>query len=261
MESRHWTTLPENIMIYRQSLPSLFSLLLLLVAALFPSTAICSRISTTQLPYRIDNTEYYPIFSAKGFRQRGKASWYGPGFHGHRTSSGEIYNMHAMTAAHKILPMDTMLRVKNLDNGRETVVRVNDRGPFVGGRILDVSYAAAKALGLLRPGTARVAIYALTTNTPGESTSKPIAAQPSRQQKKGYYVQVGAFSRQSNALRLQQHFRNAGHKAIIEPATDPKKKRRYLVQVYVGKIYPRAQRAEKILLKKGYTGAFLLMRQ
>ncbi len=249
-------------MIYRRSLPQLFSLLSLVITTLLPSAAICSRIPSTQLPYRVDNIEYYPIFSTKGFQQQGRASWYGPGFHGHRTSSGEIYNMHAMTAAHKILPMNTMLLVKNLDNGRQTIVRINDRGPFVDGRILDLSHAAAKALGILGPGTAQVAIYAVGNDSYPKADKTITMPIRSKEQQKGYYVQVGAFSQQDNALRMQQHFYNAGHQAIIQPATNQKNnKKLYLVQVYIGDNYQHAQKAEQVLLQKGYNGAFLLLRQ
>ncbi len=169
--------------------------------------------------------------------------------------------MHAMTAAHKILPMNTMLLVENLDNGRRAVVRVNDRGPFIDGRILDLSHAAAEALGILKPGTARVAIYAVDDSS-ANSGKIPVAPISFPQQKKGYYVQVGAFSRQGNALRMKQHFDKAGHKAIIHPTADPKNNRQlYLVQVYIGNSYQQAQKAEQVLLKKGYKGAFLLMRK
>ena len=100
---------------------------------------------------------YHVLDSSKGFRQRGIASWYGTKFHGRPTSSGEVYNMHAMTAAHKTLPIPVYVHVKNLDNGRSIVVRVNDRGPFITGRIIDLSYAAAKKLGVDQTGYRLVA--------------------------------------------------------------------------------------------------------
>ena len=92
----------------------------------------------------------------------GVASWYGPGFHGKRTANGEIYNMYSMTAAHKTLPFDTIVRVNNLDNGRSIVVRINDRGPFVNGRIIDLSRSAAEKLGMVGPGTANVKLEVLS---------------------------------------------------------------------------------------------------
>ncbi len=95
------------------------------------------------------------------YDQVGIASWYGPGFHGKRTANGEIYDMYAMTAAHKTLPFNTIVRVVDLDTGRSVVVRINDRGPFVPGRIIDLSYAAAKELGILEKGLARVGLKVL----------------------------------------------------------------------------------------------------
>ena len=122
----------------------------------------------TQRPYVIKGITYIPIPSASGYRESGIASWYGEPFHGRRTSNGEIYDMYGDTAAHKTLPMDTMLLVKNLDNGRSTVVRVNDRGPFVRERIIDLSFTKAKELGVVGKGTARVEIVALEERDAGE---------------------------------------------------------------------------------------------
>ena len=133
----------------------------------------------TQRPYVIKNVKYYPIPDATGFRERGLASWYGDYFHGRLTSNGETYDMYAMTAAHKILPMDTVLRVRNLENGREVTVRVNDRGPFVDGRVIDLSFTAAEKLGIVGPGTARVEIAALPpTILRPENTSPPAEKSP-----------------------------------------------------------------------------------
>ena len=118
----------------------------------------------TLAPYVINNKTYYPIADATGFKEKGIASWYGDYFHGRPTSNGERYDMYGMTAAHKILPMNTVLLVKNLNNGKETTVRVNDRGPFVDGRIIDLSYTAAQKLDIVGPGTSRVEIVALPAN-------------------------------------------------------------------------------------------------
>jgi rare lipoprotein A len=95
------------------------------------------------------------------YDQVGVASWYGPGFHGQRASSGEIYDMNAMTAAHKSLPFDTIVKVVDLDTGRSVIVRINDRGPFIPGRIIDLSYAAAQGLGIVQKGIARVGLKVL----------------------------------------------------------------------------------------------------
>ena len=109
----------------------------------------------TYKPYTVLGQTYFPLGSAEGYAETGVASWYGPTFHGKKTANGERYDMYQMTAAHRILPMQTRLVVKNLDNGRTAEVRVNDRGPFVNNRIIDLSYAAADALGVVGPGTAR----------------------------------------------------------------------------------------------------------
>ncbi|MDZ7597942.1 MAG: septal ring lytic transglycosylase RlpA family protein [Desulfobacterales bacterium] len=112
-------------------------------------------------PYQVYGTWYQPLTHARGFTENGRASWYGEKFHGRRTSNGEIYDMYALTAAHKTLPFDTYVKVRNLDNNRSIVVKINDRGPFVSGRIIDLSYTAAKEIGVVGPGTAPVEVVAL----------------------------------------------------------------------------------------------------
>ena len=113
-------------------------------------------------PYKVLGKRYIPMKSARGFKQKGVASWYGKKFHGRRTSSGEIYDMFKMTAAHPTLPLPTYVRVTNLDTKKRIIVKVNDRGPFLHGRIIDLSYAAAHKLGIARKGTGRVRIKAIT---------------------------------------------------------------------------------------------------
>jgi rare lipoprotein A len=124
-----------------------------------PDTA--ARTKAYQKPYTVMGQRYEPLKSHARFVQTGVASWYGKDFHGKKTSNGEIYNMHAMTAAHKTLPLGVFVKVQNTTNGREAVVRVNDRGPFVKGRVIDLSYAAAKRLGVDIAGTGFVRIEAL----------------------------------------------------------------------------------------------------
>jgi rare lipoprotein A len=111
--------------------------------------------------YEVLGTVYRRLKSAEGYEEEGTASWYGEEFQGRRTSSGEPYDMYGMTAAHRTLPLPTFVEITNLDNGKRVVVRVNDRGPFHGGRLIDVSYAAAHRLGMLGHGTARVRVRAL----------------------------------------------------------------------------------------------------
>lgn len=127
-----------------------------------------------------------------GTSQRGIASWYGEPFHGRATASGEIYDMHGLTAAHRELPLGTVVHVRNLDNGRTVTVRVNDRGPFIRGRVLDLSYGAAQKIGLVGPGTAKIELRVteLGSGPPGPNMSTR------------FTVQVGAFQEEINARRL-----------------------------------------------------------
>ena len=113
-------------------------------------------------PYEVMGKWYYPIKSVQNFKERGVASWYGKKFHGRKTANGEIYNMHAMTAAHKTLPLGVFVEVVNLTNSKKCIVRVNDRGPFVNSRIIDLSYKAAKILEVDGPGTAKVFIRVIS---------------------------------------------------------------------------------------------------
>lgn len=137
-----------------------------------------------------------------GTTQRGVASWYGEPFHGRKTASGEVYDMHGLTAAHRELPLGTVVEVRNLDNGRKITLRVNDRGPFVKGRVLDVSYAGAKELGMVGPGTARVElrVVQLGVGPSGETLTTRFA------------VQVGAFGERRNAevlhRKLEPHYQD-----------------------------------------------------
>jgi len=156
-------------------------------------------------PYTVAGKTYYPVASAERYDETGIASWYGPDFHGRRTANGERYDMHAMTAAHTILPLPTLARVTNLENGRQVVVRINDRGPFVKNRLIDLSYAAAKALGYEDKGTARVRVQALSDREPSPQSNPapeamPVGSRPP--QKAAMYVQVGAFASRENAYRL-----------------------------------------------------------
>ncbi len=153
--------------------------------------------------YQVAGREYRVLNDISDFHQRGIASWYGTKFHGKRTSSGEVYNMYAMTAAHKRLPLPTYVRVTNLDNGKSVVVRVNDRGPFVKNRIIDLSYAAAAKLDMLGTGTAPVEIDAIDPSAPEAADKKPPAAEPAAPGKVRYYVQAGAFRDRENAQRLK----------------------------------------------------------
>lgn len=114
-------------------------------------------------PYTIKGKTYYPLASARNFSETGLASWYGKPFHGRKTANGETYNMYAMTAAHTILPLNTTVRVTHLRSGKSVVVRINDRGPFVSGRVIDLSLAAARKLNMEKSGVTRVRVEAIDT--------------------------------------------------------------------------------------------------
>jgi len=217
------------------------------------SLSSTSTVPPTQRPYVINGVRYYPINTSSGYVETGKASWYGPGFHGKRTSNGELYDMNGPTAAHKTLPMNTILLVKNLENNKEAIVRVNDRGPFVRGRIIDLSYTTAKYLNVLRKGTAKVRITALAPSLNGK-------IQAGVDFDRGeFYVQIGSFKIKNNALRLQKRFVDSGHPTvIIEYST--RNDLFYRVQVYAGNSLHHAKRSENALLERGYSGAFIIAR-
>jgi len=128
------------------------------------------RNSGNKTPYTVLGKTYHVNFNTRGFAQTGYASWYGKKFHGNKTSNGETYDMFAMTAAHKTLAIPSYVKVTNLENGRTAVVRVNDRGPFHDGRIIDLSYAAAKKLGFQNKGTAKVRIEVIAPDAPAPAT-------------------------------------------------------------------------------------------
>lgn len=164
--------------------------------------------------YVVDGQRYFVNLDLQEHSETGIASWYGTKFHGNLTSSGEPYDMYKMTAAHKTLPLPSYVSVKNLGNGKKVIVKVNDRGPFVDGRIIDLSYAAAQKLGVVRNGTAEVEIEVLTTPQTTSSTENldQIAYVKNSPQK--YFVQLGAFSEINNA----EKFRDRLASQSIEPA-------------------------------------------
>jgi rare lipoprotein A len=207
-------------------------------------------------PYKVLGKWYQPLPNSKGFRQRGRASWYGRDFHGKKTSNGEIYNMYAMTAAHKTLPLGTYVRVLNLENNRSIVVRINDRGPFVRGRIIDLSYTAAKEIGIVGPGTARVEVVALGKRTAASGSSAP-AYSASEYYSGKFTFQVGAFQNRENAERqrahLAQRYKNA-HISVYDRGD------RIFYRVRVGRFtsLEAAVEQEKNLIQDGFTDAILV---
>ena len=123
---------------------------------------------TANLSYKVAGKRYQPTKKIESFSQTGKASWYGPGFHGKKTSSGERFDMNTLSAAHRTLPIPSYARVTNLSNGKSVVVRINDRGPFHGNRVMDLSKAAAKELGFIHTGTANVKVEQILPNGKGQ---------------------------------------------------------------------------------------------
>lgn len=188
--------------------------------------------ATGNKPYIVFGVNYVPVADTRDYRERGIASWYGKKFHGRRTSSGEPYDMYAMTAAHKTLPLPCYVRVRNLQNGKSVVVRVNDRGPFLHNRLIDLSYAAAARLGIVGTGTGVVEVEAvvperaLTTVTRAPAVqiipaaeAAAIKAEPIAPR---LAVQVGAFQQWDNAASLRARLERAGLQVYVHPpAADP----------------------------------------
>lgn len=206
---------------------------------IFPTHAPLSRYGNPGA-YKVKGQTYEVMRSSRGYRARGLASWYGTKFHKKRTSSGEGYNMYALTAAHKTLPLPTYVRVKNLSNGREAIVKVNDRGPFHSGRIIDLSYAAAAKLGIMSTGTAPVEIEALTSTGPGK-------VKPAR-----YYVQTGAF----NSKQLAQEFRKKLAKLSSSSVFVERYKNRYIVRIGPLADKGSVERLRGLLRKNGVKESF-----
>ncbi|MEJ2689167.1 MAG: septal ring lytic transglycosylase RlpA family protein, partial [Deltaproteobacteria bacterium] len=219
------------------------------------------RIPPTQRPYRVDGHIYYPLPSAYGYREFGVASWYGRDFHGRKTSNGETYNMYAETAAHKTLPMGTHVLVRNLDNGRETIVRINDRGPFVRGRIIDLSLTAARKLGIDQCGTARVEVVALgeaaTYRSDGRTYKRFLPyADPNRGE---FFVQVGSFTNRENAYRLKGRLLAMDRKTVIQ-SFKANGSTYYRVQVRAGQTLNGARKVERRMEEMGFPEAFVVAR-
>lgn len=211
----------------------------------------------TQRPYTVKGERYVPLASSHGYVEKGIASWYGRKFHGRKTSNGETYNMYDMTAAHKTLPMNTWVKVENLDNGKEVTLRINDRGPFVRGRIIDLSYTGAQKLGVVGPGTARVRVTALGRATSFDTADKstPVAFKPVDYWKGNFTVQVGAFKVRTNAENYRQKLSKTYINAHIVPYEDD---RGQFYRVRIGKFSKLEEAVEfsDQLLKEGFDAAF-----
>lgn len=188
--------------------------------------------------------EWYTVMqTSSGYKEQGVASWYGNKFHGRPTASRELYDMHAMTAAHKTLPIPTYVRVRNLSNNKSVIVRVNDRGPFVGNRIIDLSYSAALKLDMIRSGTSLVEVEAISFDAPGgdrtiqEPTTAPHSTGIQDQDVRQIFAQVGAFGSRENAERQLAALRAGG----ISKVFVLKDKANNLYRVRIGPVKDVAQ--------------------
>jgi rare lipoprotein A len=189
-------------------------------------------------PYEVFGRKYHVMQSSAGYHERGTASWYGSKFHGRRTSSGEPYDMHLATAAHKSLPLPTYAEVTNLDNGRKVIVKINDRGPFKDDRLIDLSYGAALRLDMVASGTARVEVRALDANHAGHGAASASAAATSGDN----WLQAGAYGRRDGAEELAGRLEKADLKPVsIRDADD-------LFRVWLGPFGSRAE-AEAVIQK------------
>jgi rare lipoprotein A len=200
-------------------------------------------------PYTVLGRDYVPATSPRPYRERGVASWYGRKFHGQKTSIGEVYDMFAMTAAHPTLPLPSYARVTSLASGKSVLVRVNDRGPFLHGRVMDLSYAAAHRLGIAQKGSGEVEVEAiLLTETyaaaaplppvapsvargPPQAMLPPVAEPAAADAKDGFVVQLGAFANYANAQVFLAHVQNQMATAEVEPRV---RQQKGLWRVYVG---------------------------
>lgn len=190
--------------------------------------------------YIVFGKQYTVLESADGYVKRGVASWYGKKFHGRKTSNGEIYDMFAMTAAHKTLPLPVKVSVKNLSNGKIIIVRVNDRGPFIGNRIIDLSYAAAKKLDIIEKGTARVEVRVLNESNASPSV-RIIPLTDSNESGADFFIQLGSFGLNSNADKLVQRLKDKNFNDVNIYSIDTMKGTFYRVRLGPYALLEKAQ--------------------
>ena len=227
-----------------------------------PKTIVLPEIEKGKIPesYVVNGERYYLLPDSYGFVQYGKASWYGKKFHGRPTACGEIYNMYEKSAAHKTLPINTYVKVVNLSNQKHTIVRINDRGPFVKGRIIDLSYAAAKEIGLIGPGVADVKIEALGREVKkiGSKAGSKTLVEFQDIETGEFTIQVGAFQKRDNALNLADRLRVIFDYVNIEVYVDQKRRTFYRVHVSKSKTLSQAGAIEKWLEEMGFEEAFIV---
>lgn len=208
------------------------------------------RKSVQPKPYRVNGQVYHPRADSSGFTQKGNASWYGKKFHGRLTANGEVYDMYGQTAAHKTLPFNTVVEVTHRESGKVVQVRVNDRGPFAKDRIIDLSYGAAKKLGIIKSGTAPVRIRVIQN----QKSAVPHDATGAAAEKVIYSVQVGVFGNLDNARRLARNFRSS---RILAVNQDHRKAYKVLVGKYSN--YDKALRPMDLIRLQGYDEAFIVL--
>jgi rare lipoprotein A len=212
----------------------------------------------TMRPYSVNGRRYYPTVVHKGDTFDGRASWYGPDFHGKLTSNGERYDMYAPTAAHKTLPMNTIVRVTNRRNGKRTVVRINDRGPFVASRIIDLSKKAAADLDMIAGGTTDVHLEILGfagRNERAIPSAAALRAGPQEQVVSAFYVQIGAFRRFEGAAVTQEKYNGyEGHQTIIK---DSEYNNERIFRVWLGKFASEAE-ARDFIASSPFEYAFIV---
>jgi rare lipoprotein A len=214
-------------------------------------------LQATMRPYTVMGKEYYPTIVRVGDTFNGRASWYGPDFHGKSTSNGESYDMYAMTAAHKTLPMNTVVRVTNTENNAQTIVRINDRGPFVETRIIDLSYAAADQIGVTKKGTALVTLEVLGFE-PGNMRTINLAQLSSGPQQSvltSFFVQIGSFEQFKGAKYTKEKYASFhGYSAIIK---DTQYNNKQLFRVWLGGFKSEAEARD--FISRGYfPGSFII---
>lgn len=204
-----------------------------------------------QRPYEVDGIRYYPLRDYQGYRERGIASWYGREFHGLNTSNGEIYDMYGISAAHKTLPMGTLVQVTHLGTGKQLQLRINDRGPFAPGRIIDLSYGAARQLGTVEAGLAEVEVVAIG-GTYVPPLRSGVAANNS------YAIQIAAFAVADNAHQLAGQMRERfGHAQVATALVNGQAVHRVRVGDFTS--LERAEQLTSQLIAEGYSGSFVVI--
>ena len=200
--------------------------------------------------YVVMGKRYYTLKSSEGYVERGIASWYGKKFHGRKTSNGDTYNMYAMTAAHRSLPLPTFIQVTNLRNGRHIIVKVNDRGPFHHNRIVDLSYVAAAKLGIIRSGTGLVELRAINPHTYNASRSG-VPLRSASKGNTGLYLQVGAFAIRHNAEQMVRRLKQIAVNLVEIRSSHSRQKKIYRVRIGPLNSIKIADQVAKTLIHSG----------